>query len=301
MPEAIRNYHDFHKVGPEELAEIHKIYERMIELGVVQKSQDSHNLQLDEEDQRYEYTKAFDDYMRKSWESLLWHVDVTTGKLKKFSNPKKMKEARRIQKQFEKMRRGWIDRGGDPDRWMEWYETMTMADIILEFKIINDVLRRVHENNPDMNEVNLSMEKVWPVVDKVRQKLHDEGNTEYEDMANLVYGWSRYKLESDTDRLLAKKMVSLEIMTDTGHLTTVFRDFIEQAVKHHKETLEEIARNKMALFAIVVEFTRDEDYDDPEAYFGKKTERELREYHEMARIVGRCILVDIVKAKEGME
>jgi hypothetical protein len=51
----------------------------------------------------------------------------------------------------------------------------------------------------------------------------------------------------------------------------------------------------------VVEFTRDEDYDDPKAYLNKKSEREIREYDEMARIVGRCILVDIVKAKEGME
>ena len=131
--------------------------------------------------------------------------------------------------------------------------------------------------------------------------LEKEGNTEYEDMARLMYGMSRYKIESKADQLLTKRLVPYEIMTDTGHLTRYFMDILRQCSEDSKMTMEQLAKDESMLFALVVEGTREEDFDNAEEYLERKSQAEIREYDEMARIVGRCLLIELQKMKEDSQ
>jgi hypothetical protein len=121
------------------------------------------------------------------------------------------------------------------------------------------------------------------------------------DLAHMLYGEFRMWADTEADKLILGKMVNLEILTDTGHLTTTFKDTLQKTAEWFHKSMEELSKDKSTLASIIVEYTRDEDFEDFKKYLAKKSKYEIHEYQEMARVVSKCMLLDIVKAQEGME
>jgi hypothetical protein len=135
------------------------------------------------------------------------------------------------------------------------------------------------------------------VADEMENVMSEQEYSELMDVATVVYKLFKNRRDAKADKLVIGKMVGLEILTETGHLTTTFRDCLQMIAEDSQKTIKEIVDDEGVIFGTIIEYTRDEDYEDPEKYFSKKTKYEQEEYYEMVRIVRRCVLLETAKMK----
>ena len=322
IPPSIRNYHDFHKVGPEELERVKQLMKKAQDWNIYTKPK------KEDKDGYFSFTNSFSSFMDAYTEVTYPHVDPFTGYSKK---PEDMSRAeyrsfQRRHKDREILERQWNKSKGVPgyalaDQFEDHFGIMTTLHLVLAYRVTDEYFQ-VEGKDMDQAEVEIQREitrkdgtkeriykpqsgPTWDKIGKLLDKKLDTMSAEEYDItigvAKSIYGLTKMRYETEIDKLLLGKMVDLEIITDTGHLTTVFKDILLKTAKEDNITFEELARKKYTLFAVVVEFTRQEDYNDPREYLGKKTDYERQEYTEMARVVNRYILADTIKTNEKLE
>jgi hypothetical protein len=139
--------------------------------------------------------------------------------------------------------------------------------------------------------------QIYEIVDEMQSAMSEEERSELWDVAQAVYRINKARRDAAADKLVIGKMVKLEILTDTGHLTNTFRDCLKEVAEDFHKTIEEIANDEPAIFGTVIEYTRDEDFKHLDEYLNKKTKYEQEEYHEMVRVVKECLFLEIAKGR----
>jgi IS4 transposase len=193
---------------------------------------------------------------------------------------------------------------------------LRMRDMIVAYRVLNKYYEGKKEKleierevtRQDGSKVRIYKTKRGPnwatIMTMADKRLKEMPKDEFNlvmGLANIIQGVRRMRHERSIDKQILGKMADLEILTDTGHLTTTFKDCLQMTAQDSKRSIEEIVKTRDTLWAVIVEYTRDEDFDNPKEYLNKKSAAQLQEYDEMARVVSRCILLDIVKSKEGVE
>ena len=301
MPPSIRNYHDFHKITPEEFEGVKQILKKAQDWNIYTRPK------KDDKDGYFNFTGPFTSFMDAYTEITYPHVDPLTGRSKK---PEGMSRAeyrslQRKHKDREISERQWKKSKDKPgfalaDNFDDHFGITMMLHRVLTYRVVDEYYQ-AKDNEKEKEKKNPTWDEIGKLLDK---KLGTMSTEEYGisiGVAKSVYGLTKMRYETEVDKLLRDKMVDLEIITDTGHLTTVFKDCLQITAKEDNITLEELAKDKNILFAIVVEFTKQEDFNNPREYLRKKTDYEIEEYDQMARVVSRYILADTIRTNEKLE
>ena len=316
-----RNYFDFHKLTPEDLKLTEQIVNQAYLWNIFTKPKKDES-----GEKRYRYTEEFDSFWDVFMQIEFPDIDPLTGRSRKpdfmtraeyRAYKKKEKKTYEVaRKQFEKYKKK--DMGYSVGDVYDYIGIIRTVDMITTYRILYEYLdNKEKENGIEIEKIitrkdGIKAEIYKPILGPnwsqlftiTEQRIDTMSNDEYNttlNLAQMIYGLQKMSYEREVDKLLLDRMVHFEILTNTGHLTAIFKSCLQDIAKEDKISFEEMAGRENSLFAIIVEFTRDEEYGDAAEYLRKKTDHELQEYNEMVRVVKRCIIAETVKAKEEME
>jgi hypothetical protein len=295
--EPMRNFHDFHKISPEEVEHVGRILDNGIAWGIYEKYKD------DNGEETFGTTETFYSFMEAWMEVNHPEIDPLTGKTKAMNRQQARKRERELKKAWERQ----IKQTGNSftGNYNDDILITNFTGMIVEFRVLNRFFESLDEKlgKQEYKEIRQgpSWGEIWRAGDGYIQSMSEQEKDDVMDLAHMLYGEFRMWADTEADKLILGKMVNLEILTDTGHLTTTFKDTLQKTAEWFHKSMEELSKDKSTLASIIVEYTRDEDFEDFKKYLAKKSKYEIHEYQEMARVVSKCMLLDIVKAQEGME